>query len=71
MTADLEPGRKANTATPAVLFGADQLVAGRFRIVRLLAKGGMGEGPLSLFDPRWDALRADARFLELKKRVGL
>jgi tetratricopeptide (TPR) repeat protein len=29
------------------------------------------EGPLSLLDPRWDGVRADARFLELKRRVGL
>ena len=29
------------------------------------------EGPLSLLDPRWDALRTEPRFLELKQRVGL
>jgi serine/threonine-protein kinase len=55
--ADLEPERKTDTPTSAS-FVADQVVAGRFRIVRLLARGGMGEV-------------YEAQDLDLNERVAL
>jgi TolB-like protein/tetratricopeptide (TPR) repeat protein/tRNA A-37 threonylcarbamoyl transferase component Bud32 len=43
LPADLEPDRKTNRVATSGSFVPGQPVAGRFRIVRLLARGGMGE----------------------------